>query len=655
MRSPAGSVSMSPALAAFGALVCAVVLCHSAAAAGLSRAERTGEAPPGAIKTAGAKPSIVARAEESGERSLIAAALTPAPVSVGIPNLVIPGPAVLSPPSLVKPGAPAVVAHGVELLAAPSGRQAASPAARTGQVLIAPRKSAGAAVRVSTGPRVATGVAGVRPAYGTRAQLAAPAADPGKVIVTPRSAAPRAPRSIIAPLGGTQQPARRVPAVGPIIAVSPGAAQSVRPALGESRTPVVGSGSSVTPSQAAQMAIDNSIDLQITAANIREAEAQLRQAFGLDDFRVTVGATYGRRGPIATAEFPAGEGEDPTIIELGDPVISTQQLDLVKPLYSSKRIERTQSVALKTLETRKLSQAVVARALDLTARQASYGVMRAEQLAQVAQQQASAVAAHVDLTRKLMTEGVVPKFELVQAETELAGAQGDVIALRTAVEQAKSGLRRVLTLAQETPLGVEPGEMPRVPAGTKPELISDAWEQRPELHAARAGIALAQAALRLAGTTSDLSVNLVGGMTRTRASFGAEEFGWQVAVAAQAPILDGKQEKTEVQKARAQLEAATLDLERQKQDIALQVAQGIVALDDGRERLKVARQGIVEAQERLRIAQVRYQNGIALGVEVLDAQTALAAASAELVNSEYNLQLSIAELRSAVGLWSGNE
>ena len=103
-------------------------------------------------------------------------------------------------------------------------------------------------------------------------------------------------------------------------------------------------------------------------------------------------------------------------------------------------------------------------------------------------------------------------------------------------------------------------------------------------------------------------------------------FGWQFGIAAEKVFLDGNQERSAVEAAKAQTEAAKLELEKTKQGIALEVTQYHLALDEAKESLSVARQGVVEAEESLRIAKVRYENGIALGVEVLDAETALAAA-----------------------------
>jgi len=55
------------------------------------------------------------------------------------------------------------------------------------------------------------------------------------------------------------------------------------------------------------------------------------------------------------------------------------------------------------------------------------------------------------------------------------------------------------------------------------------------------------------------------------------------------------------------------------------------------------------------MGQLRYREGLTAGIEVLDAETALAAAEANLVNAQYDLSLAIARLRSAMGIVDAEE
>ncbi len=395
----------------------------------------------------------------------------------------------------------------------------------------------------------------------------------------------------------------------------------------------------LTPEGAARLAVRDSLDLQLSAANIRRAEADVIRALGLAEFGVSASGSYGRSGP--------SHGSDPDS--------ESERISFTKQLYIGGRLERSQAVAKASLATTHLNRDVVARVLDLSARELTYEVLRAEQLLRVAVEQANAMAEHLELSKQLLEAGTVARFEVVQAETELARAQGEVIAARTQLESRLSTLKRLLTVKQYRPVIVQPGETPELPGGSERELTELGRSRRPEVLAAAAGVRSAEARLRLAFASRNVSVDVGGSLNRNGSSAARDEWTWQLSISATKPIFDRRGEESEVKSAKASLDAAKVDLEQTKEDVALDVTQAVIAVTDARERLRVADQGMIEAQERLSIARVRFETGYALGIEVLDAQTALTAAQVEQINADYNLQVAVAQLRSAIGLWAQKE
>ncbi|NSW56429.1 MAG: TolC family protein [Armatimonadetes bacterium] len=405
----------------------------------------------------------------------------------------------------------------------------------------------------------------------------------------------------------------------------------------------------ITPEQAAQIAVRESLQLDLNTATIQQAEADLLRALGLDDVTLSAGMTLGRTGPSTSTVYTKPDGT--TGVRESDNTITTQRLSLSKTLSIGRQLERQRKVARRSLDQARLSRDVVSRALDLTARELAYEVLRTEQIIRVAVDQANALAEHLAVSKDLLEVGSVARFEVVQAETELARAQGDVIAARTDYERALASLRRLLVMPQDQPLMVIPGEEPPLPQGDENALVKIALERRPEALEAAAAVEVATARLQLAFTSRNVSVGVSGSMSRDEIGLSTSDWQWQIAVSATKPIFDGRQEESEVLGARARLDAAQVSLREVQEDIALDVRDASILLQDARERLRVARQGLIEARERYEIARVRYETGYALGIEVLDAQASLTRADADVVNAQYNLQVATVRLRSAVGLW----
>lgn len=405
------------------------------------------------------------------------------------------------------------------------------------------------------------------------------------------------------------------------------------------------------PVSAARWALERNTDLQIQATSIDEALGQLQQARALYALTVRLDGTALLMGPVTSFQVPAGEGEEPRSVEVGQDHTVRATLSATQPVYAGGRENLVKRMARTNLEVTRETTDITRLSIDLAARELGYQVLRAMQLAGVAAAQVTAIAEHVRQAEALEAAGVAPHFDVVQANTELARAREQLISAQTAVVQLQSQLRRMLALPQTTPLALVDPPPPVAPEGELTELIDQAWANRPEVTAAEIGERLAAMNLTLAQRDLTPLVSLTGSWTQQSAGgLGASNYSWQVGVVAQKPIFDGGAQQGKVTVAQAQLDAARLRTEQAREQTALTVVQQFLSVQEARETIATAEQGVAEARERRRMAQLRYREGLGTGIEVIDADTALAAAEASLVNAEYNLQLAVTRLRSAMGV-----
>jgi len=296
-----------------------------------------------------------------------------------------------------------------------------------------------------------------------------------------------------------------------------------------------------------------------------------------------------------------------------------------------------------SVETAKLAVAQAAR-------QAVFGLLRLQQLSVVAQQQVTAVAEHLRIANAMFEVGTAPRFEVVQAETNLAQAKGNAIQAQTAVSLIKAQIATILNVPQGLDIPVEEGVPYQLPEGDMNALSTIALRERPETKLLQAQVAAQEANVRLAQANSNPSVALEGTLNNQTESVASAGLNWSLSLGASWPLYQGGLTRGKVQVAQAALQSARLNLEKTSQQIALEVTQALFQIQDARQALEVADQGEVNARERARIADVRFTNGVGLGAEVLDAQTALASAQAQVINARYNLQVAVVSLRSALGL-----
>ncbi len=436
------------------------------------------------------------------------------------------------------------------------------------------------------------------------------------------------------------------------VAVVPAAAQSEQSLDVPDYLTITDDGQVVmSPLEAARWALERNTDLQVQATSVEEALGQLHQAWAGDGLTANLQAGAMLLGPVSSIELPAGEGQEPISIQIGQDYSVQGTLSVTKPIYTGGRAELAVDLAEEGVTASRLGTDVARLSVALGAQELGYGLLRAMQLAGVAAAQVTAIAEHARQAQALEDAGVAPHFDVVQANTELARAQEGLISAQTAIEQIKAQLRRLLALPPDSDLSLTDPPPPVMPEGELPDLIDQALNSRPEVRAAEAGVRIARAGLALAERELAPSVALTGSLTgQTASGFGGNNYSWQVGVVATKPLIDGGARRGKIEAAQAKLRAAELQLRSTRETTALGVVQQYLAIAEAREKIAAAQQGVEEARERRRMSQLRYREGLAAGIEVLDADTALAAAEASLVNAQYDLQLAVIRLRTALGI-----
>lgn len=176
----------------------------------------------------------------------------------------------------------------------------------------------------------------------------------------------------------------------------------------------------------------------------------------------------------------------------------------------------------------------------------------------------------------------------------------------------------------------------------RPELqrigkLADASEQR--VKAARAGY-LPQ-------------VNLVGGYSTVRSSGSAawdrRREGWSAGVQGQWDIFDGRSTAGKVAQARSQLTQAKLSVEDLTLTIDVEVRRAYSSFQQASELVESTGKVVSQAEEALRLANVRYSAGTAIQLDVLSTQVALTEARLNQLSACYSYNVAVATLRKAMG------
>lgn len=400
-------------------------------------------------------------------------------------------------------------------------------------------------------------------------------------------------------------------------------------------------------------ALKANADVARSLARVAEARAQagVTDADRGPQLGLQAGATRSR-GSVATGAAPAGA---PVSTRLTAGLQASYELDLWG----------------------RLAQASSAVRADWRASEADLASVRLTVASEVARQYIALVSldAQRTLTRDTLVQqrealglqrrraeaGVISDFELRQLEGEIANLEASLPDLDLQRERTQSAL---LVLLGRSPRAVFGDTLvsgtPALPpmAGLPSTLPSELLLRRPDLVRAQQRLAAAQARVEVARKAGWPSVNLAAGVgtegARLSDLFSGPAFVWSLGASAAQTLFDSGRREAATDAARARQQQAVADWESALAQAFREVRDALSAQAAGEASARAQGERVTAQERVLVLARLRFTNGVASQLDVLDAQRALQAARSALVAAEQARRNARIDLYKALGGgWSG--
>ena len=246
--------------------------------------------------------------------------------------------------------------------------------------------------------------------------------------------------------------------------------------------------------------------------------------------------------------------------------------------------------------------------------------------------------------------GSTSRLNLTQVQTLLTQAQ----ALGAQLEQSRETQLHALSLLVGAPVDLPPaaGRLAEQPVLRElaAGLPSDLLTQRPDIVAAEYQLKAANASIGAARAAFFPRVALTGSLgtasTELDGLFASGSQAWTFSPSISLPIFSGGRLRNNLALAELRRDAAVAQYEKTVQGAFRDVADALSARRWLAEQLTIAQAALAAQTERARLSQLRYDNGAAAFLEVLDAQRDLLTAEQQLVQIRRSL------LSSGVGLYA---
>jgi TolC family type I secretion outer membrane protein len=322
---------------------------------------------------------------------------------------------------------------------------------------------------------------------------------------------------------------------------------------------------------------------------------------------------------------------------------------ITENLYDGGRTRMTirQAVASEKASRAELEAVIQERILAVT--QAYFEALLAQKLADIAGQAVDEAQKQYDMVKNRIEAGDVAPVDIYPVEVQLANARLKKLQADNNARIAASGLRNAIGLTRGPALRVvDVSEPPSDFIPSLEDCINYAIAHRPEIERITAQLEAAEAALWYA--KSQVSPVPTVELSYDRGLVGSDSGSeWSVLLGLSLTVFDGGATKAEIDNARAQLKSLQYTAERMQKDIEAEVEEAYLSLTDALERLSASKANVELAKTNLDVMNAKYEQGLAIPLEVVSAQVSYADAQAAYAQALYDCYIARAKLNKAIG------
>lgn len=427
--------------------------------------------------------------------------------------------------------------------------------------------------------------------------------------------------------------------------------QEVDPVIVIGRVPTNGTVDLNLP-KTVQMALDYNRDIKNSQYALKKAEYAINQAqagkkptvdynFGAQRSRATDAATYSR-----AASLMGGSNSVSNAFSNG--------ISVNIPLYTGGLVEGKIDVAKLGKTSAQEEILRVEQATKYSAIEGYYGLLAYQELQGVYHEAVDNLQGHLDNVQAQYNVGTKAKVDVLSSDVSLANAKTTAITADNNVAVAESNLNNILGLPLETKLNLADHQLPFDTYNISLQEATDyAMKYRPEVLQAAIAVQEAERNIDIADAGNKPTVAITGGndwADNTFPGIDANKRSWKVAAGVTYNFYDGGATKAKVNQAKQDLLVARETEQKTREAVQLEVKQAYLNIRSAAQKVEETQTVVDQARENYRIQNIRYQAGVGINLDVLDAQLSLNEAQVNHIQALYDYNVGIAKLEQVMGV-----
>lgn len=317
---------------------------------------------------------------------------------------------------------------------------------------------------------------------------------------------------------------------------------------------------------------------------------------------------------------------------------------LTVPLYAGGRNAAGRHSARALAAAARQESAAVRNSLGFEVSRAFHTVLKTREFIRATEAAVNSFENNLGIANKRLDGGTLLKSDVLDIEVRLAQAREDRVRAQNAHSLAVRTLRNLLGIEGESFTVADAAPMVGVPE------VND-FSVRPELAAASERARAADAQVQAAKSGYQPRVSAFGSLDHDYGGV-TDRSGnsYTAGVMLQWDLWDGFSTRSKTREAEAMLESTREEQRKLRLALDFEVEQARLDLKAADERLAVSSKTVEQAMESVGLTRNRFEQGLALPTQLMDAETALVAVRVRRAEAESDLRIAVAALRKALAL-----
>ena len=278
-----------------------------------------------------------------------------------------------------------------------------------------------------------------------------------------------------------------------------------------------------------------------------------------------------------------------------------------------------------------------------------YDLLEAAEMLKVAEEEAGRYEAHRKDAEARFKAGVVTRNEVLQLQVMLADSKLRLLTAENALANKKAKVNSLLLLPLNADL--HPSEIvgtPPLPAALD-EAVTVAERENPDLADLDARIAAREHGGSAVRAEYLPSVYLSGGYEYGENRYQVHEQNWSVIAGVNVNLFAGGATSARMGAVRSEIASLRIARDKLLDQVRLDVQTAWLELGSSHEKIEVAYTALSQAVENLRLQRLRYQEGVAIAGEVIDAVALMTTAEMNSWKANFSLKRAEAALLHVMG------